>query len=225
MASSRRINYATNRGGFLTAYIHGEPHGEMNPKFVREVFNELKDIIVLVDRSNRSLKVQFNKSKEHPMFVAGWSEVGPFFGFEESKLILMTYVGKNRFILDFLPEPFDPNSLPTWHSYKYSHNEPISFEVELTNYLATGSQLTLKKNFADYVRATKFKTVILIGPLGDEIECKLLIKTTKMKKSVKIGEGWMEFVERNGFNKGDILNFKFINKQEHNLVNVFQYQP
>ncbi|WJX14333.1 hypothetical protein P8452_04612 [Trifolium repens] len=84
---------------------------------------------------------------------------------------------------------------------------------------------TLKKNFADYVRATKFKTVILIGPLGDEIECKLLIKTTKMKKSVKIGEGWMEFVERNGFNKGDILNFKFINKQEHNLVNVFQYQP
>jgi hypothetical protein len=83
----------------------------------------------------------------------------------------------------------------------------------------------LRKDFADYIRATKFKTVILIGPLGDEIECKVLIRKRAYLKSVKIGEGWMEFVERNGFNKGDILNFKFINKQEHNLVNVFQYQP
>jgi hypothetical protein len=75
------------------------------------------------------------------MFVAGWKDLGPSFGFNENKLILMTYVAKNRFIVDFLPEPFDPKNLPTWHSYKYSHLDPYSFEVELTKYLAQGSQL------------------------------------------------------------------------------------
>jgi hypothetical protein len=80
----------------------------------------------------------------------------------------------------------------------------------------------LRKDFADYIRATKFKTVILIGPLGDEIECKVLIRKRAYLKSVKIGEGWMEFVERNGFSVGETLNFKFVDKKQNNLMNVFE---
>jgi hypothetical protein len=65
----------------------------------------------------------------------------PFFGYYGNKMILMTYVGKSRFVLYFLPQPFDPNKLPNFHTYKHSHSDHVSFEVTLTNYLATGSQL------------------------------------------------------------------------------------
>jgi hypothetical protein len=70
----------------------------------------------------------------------------------------------------------------------------------------------LKKDFGDYIRATRFKKVILIGPLSDEIECKLLIKNKGNKKSTKIGEGWMEFVDKNGF----------VNKLQSNLMKVLK---
>jgi hypothetical protein len=94
-----------------------------------------------MDRSNISMKVQFSGSSEHPMFVYGWPKVGPFFGYHGNKMILMNYVVKSRFVLHFLPRPFDPNKLPNFHTYKHSHSDHVSFEVTLTNYLATGSQL------------------------------------------------------------------------------------
>jgi hypothetical protein len=81
------------------------------------------------------------------MFVHGWSEVGTFFKIPGNNLILMTYVTKNTFLLDFLPQKFDPKTLPKWHSYKYSHLEPLSFEVKLTKYLAKGSQLVRNSLF------------------------------------------------------------------------------
>jgi hypothetical protein len=49
-----------------------------------------------------------------------------------------------------------------------------------------------------------------------------LIRKRGYLKSVKIGEGWMEFVERNGFSVGETLNFKFVDKKQNNLMNVFE---
>jgi hypothetical protein len=49
-----------------------------------------------------------------------------------------------------------------------------------------------------------------------------LIKKRGTTNSVKIGEGWKEFVERNGFSKGEKLNFKFVSKKYNNLINVFE---
>jgi hypothetical protein len=49
-----------------------------------------------------------------------------------------------------------------------------------------------------------------------------LIKKRGNLKSVKIGEGWKEFVDRNDFSQGEMLNFKFVNKKENNLMNVFE---
>jgi hypothetical protein len=97
--------------------------------------------VVLMDRSNKHINVEFNGSTQHPYFVYGWSKVGPHFGYHENKMIQMTYLGNSRFIIDFLPQQFDPNNLPNYHSYKQTHTNPVSFDVTLTPYLAAGSQL------------------------------------------------------------------------------------
>jgi hypothetical protein len=41
-------------------------------------------------------------------------------------------------------------------------------------------------------------------------------------KSTKIGEGWKQFVDMNGFEEGDVLNFKFVNKYEKNVMRVIK---
>ncbi|WJX14334.1 DNA helicase [Trifolium repens] len=222
MPSLRRRIQSNTRGCFLTAYIIGQPYGEINPKFIHEYAQDMDEQVILMDRSNRRMSVQFNGSTQNPYFVYGWSNVGPHFGYNENKMIRMSYLGNSRFVLDFLPQHFNPSNLPNYHSYKQTHSNPVSFDVKLTQYLATGSQLTLRKDFATYIRATTFNNVTLIGPQGDEVECKLLLRTIGQMQTTKIGEGWKEFIEINGFVAGDTLNFKFVNKLRDNVIKVIQ---
>jgi hypothetical protein len=77
---------------------------------------------------------------------------------------------------------------------------------------------TLSKDFATYIRKSGYKTLLLYGPGGDEISCSIL----RRKKSTKIGEGWKQFVDMNGFEEGDVLNFKFVNKYEKNVMRVIK---
>jgi hypothetical protein len=78
------------------------------------------------------------------------------------------------------------------------------------------SDQTLKKDFADYIRQTKYESLMLYGPSGDEFCCSIL----RRKNNTKIGEGWKEFVSKNSFEEGEVLNFKFVNKQETNVMRV-----
>jgi hypothetical protein len=55
--------------------------------------------------------------------------------------LLKTYVGGIRFLVDFPPIEFNPNNLPFFHSYKHSATDHVSFDVRLTPYPASGSQL------------------------------------------------------------------------------------
>ncbi|GAU30497.1 hypothetical protein TSUD_18770 [Trifolium subterraneum] len=182
MASSTTTTlYVKNKGGFLTAYIIDQPYGEMNPKFIQEIYHELKEEIVVFDREYRCLNVQFNGSVEHPLIVYGWSTMRDYYRIDGNIMLLMTYVGDNHFLLDFLPQEFDPNKLPSYHIYKHFAADPVSFNVTLTPYLASASQLSLNKDFATYIRNYGFQNVILYGPQGDELNCKLLLRTCGKK--------------------------------------------
>jgi hypothetical protein len=68
-------------------------------------------------------------------------EMRNVFGINGNKLILLTYVGNNRFIIDVQPQQFVPQSLPSYHSYKCFDDDPISFDVTLTADTASHSQL------------------------------------------------------------------------------------
>jgi hypothetical protein len=113
----------------------------MNPKFIQEIYHELKEEIVVFDREYRCLNVQFNGSVEHPLIVYGWSTMRDYYRIDGNIMLLMTYVGDNHFLLDFLPQEFDPNKLPSYRSYKHFAADPMSFNVTLTPYLAYASQL------------------------------------------------------------------------------------
>jgi hypothetical protein len=62
--------------------------------------------------------------------------------------------------------------------------------------------------------------VILYGPQGDEVNCKLLLRTCGKKEYTKIGKGWKEFIFINGFVAGDELNFKFVDQAINNVMKV-----
>ncbi|KAK2449633.1 hypothetical protein QL285_008808 [Trifolium repens] len=113
----------------------------MNPLFIEEIYRDLSEEIILIDRTNRRLKVQYNQAFHHPLIINGWSKMTTVFGITRNQFILFTYVGENKFVLDFLPDEFQPNKLPNYHSYKYHLTDPISFNVTLTQHLASGSEL------------------------------------------------------------------------------------
>ncbi|CAJ2631982.1 unnamed protein product [Trifolium pratense] len=220
MAPSTRQVEVKNKGKFVTAYIIDQPYGEMSPKIIEKIYHELEEEVVVFDSENRSLKVKFNRSIQHPLIVGGWSEMRAHFGIDRNRMLVMTYVGKNRFILDFLNQEFNPNKLPTYHSYYHFAVDPVTFNVTLTPYLASGSQLSLNKDFATYIRNSGFDSVVLYGPQGDEVPCKLVLKNSRNKEYTKIGTGWKNFININGFVAGDVLNLKFVNKANSNLMKV-----
>lgn len=78
---------------------------------------------------------------------------------------------------------------------------------------------SLKKDFATYIRNAGFDKVILYGRQGDEFECKILLGNSK-KMSTKIGQGWRKFIKENHFKRGHVLNFKFVNKENNNVMKV-----
>jgi hypothetical protein len=113
----------------------------MNPLFIEEIYRDLSEEIILMDRTNRRLKVQYNQAFNHPLIINGWDKMTTVFRITRNQLILFTYVGANKFVLDFLPDEFQPNKLPKYHSYKHHLADPFSFNVSLTPYLASGTEL------------------------------------------------------------------------------------
>jgi hypothetical protein len=50
----------------------------------------------------------------------------------------------------------------------------------------------------------------------------IIISTTAKEQTTKIGEGWKTLIKINGFVAGDVLNFKFVNKLESNVIKVIK---
>jgi hypothetical protein len=115
----------------------------MNPKFIFEVYEELDSKLTICDETNRNMKVEWNGSSQHPLILTGWKNLRRFFGITGNKMLLMTYLGTSAFLLEILPQPFDPLNLPSYHSYRTFEADPTSFDVKLTAYHVSGSQLVI----------------------------------------------------------------------------------
>ncbi|GAU41820.1 hypothetical protein TSUD_299860 [Trifolium subterraneum] len=81
---------------------------------------------------------------------------------------------------------------------------------------------TLKKDFAANVIATRFIFVRLYGSVGYESICKVLKSKRGNANVVKIETEWIEFCLTNGYISGDVLNFRFVNKNRNNLIRVIK---
>ncbi|PNY07852.1 ATP-dependent DNA helicase PIF1 [Trifolium pratense] len=129
---------------------------------------------------------------------------------------------KGLFVVDVLEQEFQPQSLPSYHSLKHIMPVNRSFNVTLTEAMATKSQLSLRKDFAACIRNSGYKSVKLYGPMGHEVNV-LVVKCNPQKSwMIKFGSNWKKFVAMNHFVAGDNLNFQFINQQNSNLMKVIK---
>jgi hypothetical protein len=85
------------------------------------------------------------------MIIFGWRHMRNTFGITGNQMLLMTYVGNSCFLLEILPQAFNPNGLPSYHTYRHFHDDPRSFDVTLTQYLASGSQLVSFNKLRYYI--------------------------------------------------------------------------
>jgi hypothetical protein len=113
-----------------------QPYGEFDPKFVKEHYCELGQRITIMDRRGNTKDVEFNLSPNYPLIINGWTELRQLFGIVGNKIILMSYLGDNRFVLHVQSDDFSPLKLPYYHTYRYVGLEPEPFEVKLTKYYA-----------------------------------------------------------------------------------------
>jgi hypothetical protein len=113
----------------------------MQPRFLEEFIDELDENLIIIDRDNRRMNVKFNGSVEHPLMLEGWTDMRDFFNITGNKIMLITYVGDNRFVVDVHPHELQPDSLPSYHTCRHFAADPISFDVILTQDIATKSQL------------------------------------------------------------------------------------
>ncbi|GAU30736.1 hypothetical protein TSUD_145330 [Trifolium subterraneum] len=99
-----------------------------------------------------------------------------------------------------------------------------TFSLRMQGGFMTGyiENQTLQKDFATYVRRSGYKSLRLFGRQGTEVICSVLIRNYPKKHATKIGEGWKDFIVVNLYAAGDILNFKFVNKEQSNVMRVYK---
>jgi hypothetical protein len=111
-----------------------QPYGELDPSFVQQRYHELGVNFIVMNRRCRIMTVKFNLSYRHPLITEGWSELRSFLGIHGNKMLLMTYLGNNRFLIDIAqPTELNPLELPAYHTYRNVALEPRPFEVTLTS--------------------------------------------------------------------------------------------
>ncbi|GAU44162.1 hypothetical protein TSUD_377620 [Trifolium subterraneum] len=108
---------------------------------------------------------------------------------------------------------------PSFHSLSTKPELAVSFDVVLSKYTAFSSQLTLKKEFGDYIRSTGWNYVLLCNKDFHVQQASILLRGHP-KLSSKIGTGWKNFCIREGYKDGDTIRFKFAKSQSENLVHV-----
>lgn len=118
-----------------TSLTSFQPYGELDPTFVQKHYHELGVNFIVMYRRCRIMTVKFNLSYHHPLITEGWSELRIFLQIDGNKILLMTYHGNNRFLIDIAqPTELNPLELPPYHTYRNVALEPEPFEVKLTSF-------------------------------------------------------------------------------------------
>ncbi|WJX28081.1 hypothetical protein P8452_16842 [Trifolium repens] len=125
----------------------------------------------------------------------------------------------SQFLLMVGRRLYPTNEYPSFHSYSTNPNCTSYFDIVLSKYAATSSQLTLQKEFGDYVRSTQEHSVMLCNQHIEVIPSLILLRVPP-KSTAKFGSGWKDFCRRNGYQEGDKIRFKFAGPLRHNLIHV-----
>lgn len=79
---------------------------------------------------------------------------------------------------------------------------------------------SLKKEFANYIRTSKYDVVEMYGPEGMEVDVKILKREKGNRTWTEFGDHWNIVCHVNNFKEGDVLKFRFVNQKKSNLMKV-----
>ncbi|KAK2352859.1 hypothetical protein QL285_090564 [Trifolium repens] len=194
-------------------------YGEVPPEFVESSCCGTKKMWYLWDENGFQRVLSFSKDYIVPILTNGWYSLLTHYKIEHPTEITFSYFDPGTFLITVGKKLYSTNEYPSFHSYSTNPNYTTYFDIVLSKYAATSSQLTLQKDFADYVRATQEKEVMLCSKHLEVIPSIILLRQPP-KPTTKFGSGWKDFCRINEYQEGDHIRFKFGGPLRHDLVHV-----
>ncbi|WJX25074.1 DNA helicase [Trifolium repens] len=206
-------------GSFSTIILHDQYYGEVPPHFIDRFRHQLQPQWHLWDENHVRHNVSFAINHCVPHLTCGWFAIVMHFGITKPTEINFLYYGDKTFTISIKQINYNNAHYPSFHSLSTKPTFTTYFELKLSKYTSTSSQLTLQKDFADYLRTKAFPNVILCTENLYVVTCSLLIRGHP-KNSVKIGSGWKHLCQVAQYQAGDTLRFKIPGRVPANLIQV-----
>ncbi|KAL5148602.1 hypothetical protein HKD37_13G035622 [Glycine soja] len=84
---------------FNIVHIKDQPYGEVNRSFAVRCKDNLDDTWHLLNKADNVHSVKYNKNLQSLTIVAGWTQLGDFYGLTNNHQLTMTYYGSSIFLL------------------------------------------------------------------------------------------------------------------------------
>ncbi|KAK2387074.1 hypothetical protein QL285_060899 [Trifolium repens] len=204
---------------FSTVLIPNKWYGEVPPDFVKFSDSNTKKIWYIWDDQGFQRALSYNKDHVIPILANGWFALLSHYKILQPTEITFSYFGNGTFLISVGKRLYSTNEYPSFHSYSTKPNCTSYFDIVLSKYAATSSQLTLQKDFSDYVRSTQEGSVLLCNQQIEVIKSLILLRGPP-KPTTKFGSGWREFCRMNKYQEGDKIRFKFGGQLRNNLIHV-----
>ncbi|WJX76154.1 DNA helicase [Trifolium repens] len=204
---------------FTTVLIPGQFYGEVPHDFCARSYNELGRVWHLYDTNGLKKTLAFNKHHRIPFLYNGWFALLQHYHIDHATEISFAYFGNGSFLITLGRVYTSTDEYPSFHSYSTQPVLTTYFDLTLTTYEATSSQLTLQKEFGDYVRSTQSDNVLLCSQHLEVVPSIILIRNSP-KATTKLGSGWREFCKIQRLKAGDTIRFKFAPTPTSNLAHI-----
>ncbi|WJX81039.1 DNA helicase [Trifolium repens] len=204
---------------FSTILIPGQFYAEIPHEFCAQTFHKIGPAWHVMDKFGFKRTLTFNKHHHIPFLTNGWFTLLQHYNIDQPREINFAYFGNGSFLITVGRVYASTDEYPSFHSYSTKPNVTTHFDITLTKYEATSSQLTLHKAFADFVRSTQGNNVLLCNQHLDVVPALILIRNSP-KVTTKFGSGWKDFCKMGRLKEGDTIRFKFAPTLLSNLTHV-----
>jgi hypothetical protein len=131
-------------------------YGEVPHEFCAQTFHEIGPAWHVFDNNGFKHTLTFNKHHSVPFLTNGWFSLLQHYRVAQPREITFAYFGNRSFLITVGMVYPSTNQYPSFHSYSTQPNVTTHFDITLTKYEATSSQLVhLPNHFYNIVICLK----------------------------------------------------------------------
>jgi hypothetical protein len=116
-------------------------YGEVPPEFVDSSSCNTKKILYLWDENGFQRALSFSNDYIVPILTNGWYSLLRHYEIEHPTEIIFSYFDPGTFLISVVKRLYSTNEYPSFHSYSTNPNSTPYFDIVLSKYAATSSQL------------------------------------------------------------------------------------